>query len=411
MLSDCCTRHQWLVTAAIGVALVAASAGAGDRIVAVGDLHGNVGALTTILRETGLADENLRWTGGATTLVQMGDIVDRAPRLREVLDLLIRLEGEAAQAGGRVVVLLGNHEVNDLLGVLREVDPRSFDAFVDARSEAARRDAYEEYLRFLKAQARYLGASPPPVDRALERHWLEAHPLGKVEYLEAFGPTGEYGRWLRQRPAVVLLGDTVFVHGGLGPTMKGTRLEEINRRVREELATFDRVRRHLADLGLIQPTSSIHLMNTVVENEIRFAERLGRKPSANERRRALQVGPMRDLVGWQSWLIADPAGPLWNGAPSFWDETADAAELSELLASFAVQRMVVGHIPRRDGRILERFNGRLFVIDTLMEHWPARGRPSALEIVDGTFTAVYPGELQPLTAARPRQSRDTIGPP
>lgn len=384
---------------AVAAAIAAWPAPAADRVVAVGDLHGNLEAITVILGETGLVDRDLRWTGGEATLVQLGDIVDRAPRLREVLDLLMRLEGEAAAAGGRVVVLLGNHEVKDLLGVLNEVDPRSYATFVDGRSEERRREAFAEYRRFLRAQARALGAPRPAVSDELERRWYEAHPLGKVEYLEAFGPDGDYGRWLRERPAVAVLGDTLFVHGGLGPAVKGIGPDEINRRVREELAAFDRVRSELAVLDLVQPTSSIHLLSSVVESEIERADELGSDPSPGDRRRALRTGRMRELVGWRSWLIVDPAGPLWNGAPSFWDEDADAAELEELLAGFGVRRMVVGHIPRRDGRILARFEGRLLVIDTLMELWPERGRPSALELEDGVLTAVYPGERVTLTAS------------
>ena len=96
---------------------------AAARVVAVGDVHGSYEGLVTILLEAGLIDTDLRWIGGDATLVQTGDLLDRGVRVRRVLDLLIRLQGEAAAAGGRVVVLLRNHEAMNLVGIVRDVNP------------------------------------------------------------------------------------------------------------------------------------------------------------------------------------------------------------------------------------------------------------------------------------------------
>ena len=50
---------------------------AGQRIVAVGDLHGDYSAWIDIARGAGLIDGRGRWAGGRTTLVQLGDVPDR----------------------------------------------------------------------------------------------------------------------------------------------------------------------------------------------------------------------------------------------------------------------------------------------------------------------------------------------
>ena len=92
------------------------AAAAGGRVVAIGDVHGSISGLTTILAEAGLIDADLHWTGGDATLVQTGDLLDRGVDVREVLELLMRLQEEAADAGGRVEVLLGNHETMNLTG-------------------------------------------------------------------------------------------------------------------------------------------------------------------------------------------------------------------------------------------------------------------------------------------------------
>ena len=50
-----------------------------DRVVAVGDVHGDYDQLVAVLRSAGLIDEQGNWTGGKTHLVQNGDVLDRGP--------------------------------------------------------------------------------------------------------------------------------------------------------------------------------------------------------------------------------------------------------------------------------------------------------------------------------------------
>jgi hypothetical protein len=75
-------------------------------VVAIGDVHGDFGDFVAILQRTGLIDRQNHWTGGKTTFVQVGDMLDRGPKPREVMDLMMALEKEAVQAGGRVVSLV-----------------------------------------------------------------------------------------------------------------------------------------------------------------------------------------------------------------------------------------------------------------------------------------------------------------
>src|SRR3974390_863887 len=77
-----------------------------SRVVAVGDIHGDFKAFTEVLRSAGIIDTKGRWTGGATHLVQNGDILDRGSESRKVMDLLMSLEKEAAKAGGEVHALI-----------------------------------------------------------------------------------------------------------------------------------------------------------------------------------------------------------------------------------------------------------------------------------------------------------------
>ena len=94
-----------------------------------------------ILQTAGLVDDKLRWTGGTTVYVQTGDVFDRGPKVRETLDLLIRLEDEAKRTGGRVEFLLGNHEAMNLLHEFRDGSAAAYAEFADAtiRDAAAAR--------------------------------------------------------------------------------------------------------------------------------------------------------------------------------------------------------------------------------------------------------------------------------
>ncbi len=78
-----------------------------QRIVAIGDVHGDYDQFVSLLRTAGLIDGENKWTGGKTHLVQVGDVVDRGPASRKVMDLLMELEKQAKEAGGRVTRFSG----------------------------------------------------------------------------------------------------------------------------------------------------------------------------------------------------------------------------------------------------------------------------------------------------------------
>jgi hypothetical protein len=100
-----------------------------ERIVAIGDLHGDYDQFVRLLRSAQLINAKDRWTGGKTHLVQTGDVPDRGPGTRRILDLLMRLEREPRKAGGYVHPLIGNHEAMNLYGDLRYVVAGEYEAF------------------------------------------------------------------------------------------------------------------------------------------------------------------------------------------------------------------------------------------------------------------------------------------
>jgi hypothetical protein len=77
----------------------------------IGDVHGHHAELVAALRVAGLVDDDDSWCGGTARTWFLGDFFDRGEDGVAVVDLVMRLGDEAAQAGGSVRALLGNHEI------------------------------------------------------------------------------------------------------------------------------------------------------------------------------------------------------------------------------------------------------------------------------------------------------------
>ena len=142
----------------------------------------------------------------------------------------MRLEKEAAAAGGKVIVLLGNHEGMNLVGFFRDVNPEIYAKFVDKKSEKRRKAAYKNFKKYWRAKAEeLLGAPVAEVPEEIKEQWYAAIPPGWLEYKEALGPEAHYGSWLHQLPVAVLIDGVLFVHGGLGPDLAGLKCAEYHR--------------------------------------------------------------------------------------------------------------------------------------------------------------------------------------
>ena len=205
-----------------------------QRIVAVGDIHGAYENFVRVLQNAKLVDEKLRWIGGETHLVQTGDIVDRGPHSRKVMDLLMKLEKKAADAGGMVHVLIGNHEAMNIVGILDLVSDEEFAAFTDRDSRRRRDHAFERYYEGLKREAKDAGEKPPKKS-AVRKEFEEQFPLGYIEHRRAFSPEGRYGEWILSHNTAIKINGILFSHGDWSEKFSQIGIEEVNSRVRREL--------------------------------------------------------------------------------------------------------------------------------------------------------------------------------
>ena len=305
--------------AAFAVAASTASAQQPQRIVAVGDLHGDLDAWQAIARNAGVMDAGGHWAGGRTVLVQLGDITDRWADSLKIVRSLQQLQKEAPRAGGKVYVVLGNHEAMNLQGDNRYTTPGEYAAFVDGQSAQRRDRIYEAN----KAQlvAAYRAQDPKITPDQVRAKWMEEHPLGWVEHRLAWGPSGELGQWATHNPAILRIGNTLFVHGGISVEYSKQPIDAINQRIAAAMAAGDD-----------SPTS----------------------------------------------VLTDPLGPLWYRGLVQADADAQAErakatpaaaplrpdqELEVVLAAYGAQRLVIAHTPSIAG-IQITAKGRLARIDT-----------------------------------------------
>lgn len=273
---------------------------AAAKLAAFGDVHGDLEAARSALRLAGATDAADHWVGGQLVVVQTGDQIDRGDQEREIIDLFARVAAEAKAAGGTLHVLNGNHEYMNAMGDFRYVTDGGFAAFASEASDTV------DVSRF------------PPRAR------------GRAA---AFLPGGTYARRLAERNAVIIVGDTVFAHGGVSPAY-AKRVDEVNELSRKWLAG-----------ALEDPRPAVA-------------------------------------------VLMDQTGVVWTRAYSDGTPSEEAcAQLSEALRLLSASRMVVGHTVQNSG-ITSACDNKVWRIDTGMAR-AYGGRPSALLIENGKAQAVY----------------------
>ena len=156
-----------------------------DSIAALSDIHGEYHKYIRLLKSMKIIDSDLNWSFGEGHLVILGDYFDRGPMVNEVLWHLFGLEKQARKAGGRVHILLGNHETMIFNNDIRYIHPKY-------------------------------------------KHVQEI--IGQP-YFDLYSDKTVLGIWLRNQPLIVVINDIMFVHAGISIEMVRRKLgvEHINR--------------------------------------------------------------------------------------------------------------------------------------------------------------------------------------
>ncbi|KAA2240178.1 metallophosphoesterase [Chitinophaga agrisoli] len=154
------------------------------KMLIVSDIEGEFEGFRQLMISNKVMDSLYNWTFGSGHLIICGDLFDRGQDVAAYLWLLYELEGAAKVHGGYVHVLLGNHDIMNLSGDWRYVEPKYFE---------------------------------------------QAAIMGK-DYSELYADRTELGKWLRSKNIIEKVGDYLFLHGGISPELlkKNWRISEIN---------------------------------------------------------------------------------------------------------------------------------------------------------------------------------------
>lgn len=321
------------------------------RIVAVGDLHGAYEHFVEILIGTDLVDDKLNWIGGKTHLVQIGDVLDRGDKPKEIFDLAIRLEKEAEAAGGRVHMMIGNHEEMN---------------FANTAFDRERYITYPQFVSFLpedyrlrqEKKFRKKSGSQSSEDSTsngnFAEEWTEIinksrgkpRSSGRILYLKNLNEL--YGDWILGHNVIIKINNIVFVHGGINETFSQWPLKKINVTFRKEL------------------------------DDIRTAIIRNQPP---------KIRP------FDRELYNEPNGPLWYRSLADRESEEFKDDVERILNNLQTNYIVIAHTPQTVSEAdMTKYDGKVWVIDTGIADYYRLigGYVSALIIENGQFSVWKP---------------------
>ena len=308
-----------------------------DRVVAIGDLHGDYASYEKSLEAAGIINARGQWIGGETHLVQLGDIPDRGDDTLKIIAHLKKLADEARKKGGWVHTLLGNHEAMNTYGDLRYVTAGDFAAFAGRDSKKWRDAYYDKVLADIKEHDPERFASLPADFRDT---WNASHPLGWVEHQRGWNPKwnpkGEYFEWALQDQVAVQINDLVFLHGGI---------------------------------------SGAYCQNTLAS-------------LTEMARAALRLGdPVTPSV------LSDQNGPLWYRGLAGVEPVAAPETVKAILEHLSAHHIVIGHTPTH-GAIWPRYSGQVIQVDTGMSAFYGGHIAWLEETKDGLYAGYPSGRIR-----------------
>ncbi|KAH9945176.1 Metallo-dependent phosphatase [Epithele typhae] len=296
------------------------------RIVAVGDLHGDMPNAQEVLHMAGVVDEHGNWSGNVDFFVQTGDIIDRGDDTIKLYTWMDQLRDQARAVGGTVLSHLGNHEWMNAIGDWRYVYPSELMTF---GSIAARQRELSVGHIGRSWAANYSTASRLPLHQLLGPPNLDFTP-------------GEPGYPLSPQSPVSHAAIS-FCHGGLAPSYPD--LSPFPSRINELGASLLKKLQHRPQPAPHPPYPYPGL-------------------------------PADATLAEQRMYGAD--GPLWYRGWALDPEEKVCKEVDDVLQRTGTRRMVMGHTPDFQ-KIVSRCGGKIIIIDTGISH-AYGGALSALSI-------------------------------
>ncbi|KAK7321385.1 hypothetical protein VNO77_31986 [Canavalia gladiata] len=315
----------------------------GRRILAVGDLHGDLKQARSALQMAGVlscSDGQDLWTGGESVLVQLGDILDRGEDEIAIMSLLRSLDKQAKAHGGAVFQVNGNHETMNVEGDFRYVESGGFDECIDfleyINGSNSKDDWEETFTGWVDVSEKWKD------NRTMSRNYwgplnLVKRQKGVIARSILFRPGGLLANELARHAVVLKVNDWVFCHGGLLPHHVAYGIERMNNEVSKWMRGL-----HENENTLKIPFIATRGYDSVVWNRLYSRD-------------------TPELVDYQTKQVC--------------------SILEQTLQAVGAKAMVVGHTPQTIG-VNCKYNCSIWRIDVGMSSGVLNSRPEVLEIID-----------------------------
>ena len=212
------------------------------RLYAIGDVHGDLRKTREAFRACGMTDASDRWCGGDSTVVQVGDQLDRGPDEVAVMYFLERVAEEAELAGGEVVQLLGNHETLNMSGRFRYATKEGSADFTRWRDRQKIGMEMKKMCFGKTIEKRYGNKDEPNLckfETGEKKHqqlpsWIQDEQSHEANRWRALCPGGEFTkRFFARQNVAQIVGSTLFVHAGVLEHHALYGLENINEDIKQ----------------------------------------------------------------------------------------------------------------------------------------------------------------------------------
>jgi hypothetical protein len=337
-----------------------------ERIVAVGDLHGDFNNFVRILKFINIIDDQNDWIAGKTHLVQIGGVMDRGDYAKRIFDLLKDLEIQAEEAGGKVHFLIGNHEELNIMNRAFDFDDYvTVEQFIDFIPDGYRQKREKKIRRRIGDIDSENTNSDFSLHPELQIFWenilkdakKKRNSADQRQYYKGF--IDKHGKWILEKNVVIKINNIIFVHGGISRRNSKKTLKYINKKIRLEL-------------------KEIMLQN------------LNKRPS-------------RIMNHRMNEFLYDTNAPYWYR--EFAEQKGDEFEkiVVEILKNLEAKHMVTAHTPLalEDVEDMSRFDGKIWIIDTGISEAYKKGALSALIIED------YGKDIKPWWISRNNNKQST----
>ncbi|MFT5450746.1 MAG: hypothetical protein ACI9N9_000226 [Enterobacterales bacterium] len=272
------------------------------------DINGDLNKLKTHLKTIRLIDIAGNWIGEDAHFISLGDILhtdnDKQPSARKIIDLLIKLQIQAEEKGGKVHVLMGEKELHQLQGNWGTLTAKRIEQFSDIY---------------------------PDKD-------------GINGYQQAFSLTAKYGQWLAELPFVIKVNDQLFTHAGISKWIKNTALDELNKKLRSELISN-------INTWTALTRSSKLAYNTPISDRLTIVSEIPDSPN-----KTLYLSSLKSLA-------ITRMGPMRYHGNEICHPYFEKDLLSAKLKYWKTSRLWVGHAIGSDKKAHKHLNDQLMLID------------------------------------------------